>query len=375
MKLLILSCNTGGGHNAAAHALAKEAEKHGHDVTVLDMMLLSGEHTSRLIGGLYLQIVTKIPAFFGFIYRLGMLISNRYVKSPVYLANARLGEKLQNYIEENHFDAVLTTHLYPAETITWLKHHNRFSVPSVAVCTDYTCIPFWEETDCDFYILPHEDLTGEFVSRGIPRKKLLPFGIPVDENFCIPKDPAAARSHFRLPAGVPVYLIMSGSMGFGRLAVFAEALVHHCTKDEHIIIVCGNNKKIYSILKHQFRRHPNVHILGYTRQVALLMDACDVLFTKPGGLTSTEALVKQIATVHTAPIPGCETKNCSFFNGHGISCFARSIPSQIRLGCSLAHDPALSSAMRQKQSLHRKPDAAYRIISLLEELTGCPSFH
>ena len=80
-----------------------------------------------------------------------------------------------------------------------------------------------------------------------------------------------------------------------------------------MVIICGNNKRIYTVLQKQFQNNPRVHILGYTNRVADYMDACDVIFTKPGGLTSTEALVKRIPIVHTAPIPGCETANRNFF--------------------------------------------------------------
>lgn len=63
----------------------------------------------------------------------------------------------------------------------------------VAIGTDYTCIPFWEETDCDYYVIPHEDLIDEFAKRGVPREKLLPWGIPVRQNFMKEWDKREAR--------------------------------------------------------------------------------------------------------------------------------------------------------------------------------------
>ena len=77
MKILILSCNTGEGHNAAGHAVEEAALARGHEVNFVDAMQLGKRHTSRLISGLYIGIVKHLPWFFGFIYKLGMLISNR----------------------------------------------------------------------------------------------------------------------------------------------------------------------------------------------------------------------------------------------------------------------------------------------------------
>ena len=371
MKILILSCNTGEGHNAAGKAVKEAAIAAGHEADLIDAMQLKSHHTSRVVSGLYIGIVNHCPRFFGFIYKLGGLISNRHVKSPVYWANTRLARKFDTCITEGHYDIVVTPHLYPAETLTYMKRHHMLSVKTVAIGTDYTCIPFWEETDCDYYVIPHEDLIPEYVKRGVPAEKLLPWGIPVNHAFTVPTDKAAARKRCKLPMEAPIFLIMSGSMGFGKLAVFALALSKQCKNQEHIVIICGNNQKIRVALKREFRKNDRVHILGYTTHVATYMDACDVIFTKPGGLTSTESLVKEIPTIHTAPIPGCETKNSAFFVERGLSYASKYMVEQIRLGMLLIKSNDLQQEMRTSQEKERKPEAAAHIIHLLEELTSC----
>ena len=170
MKVLILSCNTGGGHNAAASALKESLNFYHHEAEVLDLMSLGRKHTSALVGGAYVKLVSVFPAGFGALYQLGELVRKFPWKSPVYYANARLGNALADYIDQNHFNAVVTTHLYPAETLTWMKQKGRLTIPCVAVATDYACIPFWEETNCDYYVVPHKDLIPEFASCGIGRK-------------------------------------------------------------------------------------------------------------------------------------------------------------------------------------------------------------
>ena len=209
----------------------------------MDMFLLSGKRTSHAVAGAYVGIVKHIPFFFGFIYKVGMLISSSRRKSPVYFANALLGKKLASYIDRHDFDIVHTPHLYPAETMTYMKKKNLLHIPAVAVGTDYTCIPFWEETNMDYYVIPHDDLTDEFAKRGIPENKLLPLGIPVRQAFCTRTAKADARTRLHLPSDVPIFLVMSGSMGFGKLAVFAAELAIRCHNNEHIVIICGNNTK------------------------------------------------------------------------------------------------------------------------------------
>lgn len=142
-----------------------------------------------------------------------------------------------------------------------------------------------------------------------------------------------------------------------------------------MIIICGNNKHIYDVLQKQFKNHPRVHILGYTNRVADYMDACDVIFTKPGGLTSTEALVKRIPIVHTAPIPGCETANRNFFVKRHLSVSSKYIAKQITLGKRLLTSSpdghgniSLREEMLFAQMENGKPDAAVHIIKTLEKI-------
>lgn len=368
MKILILSCDTGEGHNSAGKAVKEAAELKGHTVEMMDMFLLSGKRTSHAVAGAYIGIVKHIPFFFGFIYKLGMMISSSKHKSPVYYANALLGKKLAAYIDGHDFDVVVMPHLYPAETITYMKKKHLLHVPAVAIGTDYTCIPFWEETNLDYYVIPHEDLIPEYVKRGVPKEKLLPYGIPVRPSFHQKTAKDAARKKLNLPAGVPIFLVMSGSMGFGKLTVFATKLALRCQNNEHIVIICGNNDKIKRILRKEFRFNKRVHIIGYTDQVSLFMDACDVIYTKPGGLTSTEALVKNIPIVHTAPIPGCETANVHFFTRRHLSVSSKNLSKQITLGKKLIDHASLRNEMYQAQRTHQKPDAAMQIVELLETI-------
>ena len=90
LKILILSCDTGEGHNSAGKAIKEAAEHKGHSVTMIDMFLLSGKGTSHAVSGAYIGIVKHIPFFFGLLYKVGMLISSDKRKSPVYFANALL---------------------------------------------------------------------------------------------------------------------------------------------------------------------------------------------------------------------------------------------------------------------------------------------
>lgn len=368
MKVLILSCNTGEGHNAAGRALMETLQREGQEVEMLDYMKLSGERTSRWVGGAYVGIAKYTPRLFHLLYLAGMAISSCRYKSPVYYANALMGKHLHAYLKEHSYDVIVMPHLYPAETITYMKKRYGLSAKTVAISTDYTCIPFWEETNCDCYILPHEDLVEEYVGRGIPREKLHCLGIPVKEAFAKQTDRRRAKRKIKLPEEKPMFLIMGGSMGFGKMWLFTYELSKQCTSGEQIVVICGTNRKLYRVLQKEFKTNENVHIVGYTNHVSEYMDACDVVYTKPGGLTSTEVIVKNKPLIHTAPIPGCETYNQEFFASRGMSLAASTIQSQISAGKRLLKDKERCESMKRAQQKHRKPRAAYEIYQLMRSL-------
>ena len=370
MRVLILSCNTGEGHNAAGKAVLDYVVRQGHEAVLTDVMLLAGRRTSRTVGGAYVGIVKKTPRFFALLYKAGSLISSAKWRSPVYYANTLLCNSLGEYLAQNNFDVIVTPHLFAAEALTCLKNRGLLRQKVISVGTDYTCIPFWEETKCDYYVIPHPDIAEEYVSRGIPREKLLPYGIPVGLSFCQKKNKADARQACGLPSRGPAYLIMSGSMGFGKVKDLTRELLRQSGSKEQVVVICGSNEKLRDNLQEEFRSSGNVHILAYTDRVSDYMDACDVVFTKPGGLTSTEAAVKNIPIVHTAPIPGCETKNMDFFVSRGMSVTAAEIPEQAAAGRRLARQKNDRDSMQKAQSRQISSAAAKDIFQLLLTLSG-----
>ena len=367
MKILILSCNTGEGHNAAARAIQEFAQRAGHEAEILDYLNFFNEKINRLTCGTYVGVVKHIPSAFGAFYQFGTLVSHLIPekgRSILYYGSSYAAKKLWDYIVESKVDAVVCTHMLAAEAVAWLKNHGYPTPFSVVVATDYTCYPFLREASCDYYVIPHQDVEQQCIKNGIPKEKLLPYGIPVSNRFRALPDQATAKRLLRIPENRTVYLIMGGSMGAGRLKTFTKKLLPEIGNGI-MIVICGKNETLKNSLEKQFEGKENARIVGFTRDIPIYMAACDCLYTKPGGLTSTETLVSQAPVVHTKPIPGCESDNFRFFAQRGLSVPAKHIRDQIELGIALAEDPDQRKRMRENQSECAKPDAAQAILDLI----------
>ena len=181
------------------------------------------------------------------------------------------------------------------------------------MATDYTCIPFTGETECDYYVIPHEELELEFVRKGVKKQKLRAFGIPVDETFCSKETKQQAREKLGMSEDGIYYLVAGGSIGAGENPTVAGSDARSTGRggagsgDLWKEQEAGEeaSQALWPVIK-------NISIIGSTDQMATYMRACDVLYSKPGGLSSTEAAVIGIPLIHLTPIPGCETRNRIF---------------------------------------------------------------
>lgn len=368
MNILILSCDTGGGHNTAGLAVLEELRRRGHHAELIDPFHLSQNRIAQNVGSCYVKLVQRRPRLFGFAYRLGMIVTKLPFKSPVYYANKRMSDLMASCFAQHPADVLAAPHLFPAEILTSMKKKGIPCPKSIFIATDYACIPFTEETDCDYYVIPHRTLIKNFARRGIPLSKIKPLGIPVRSSFTAALSKKQAREKLGLSPNLTYDLVAGGSMGAGKVKKLVKYLVLSRRAQEHIIVICGKNDSLKHALSRRFGTAPGITILGFTSEMALYMRACDLLYSKPGGLSSTEAAVTGIPLIHTTPIPGCETANRAFFRRNGMSISAKSTIHQAVLGQRLRKHPQKAEQMIENQKKHISKDAASRICDLIETM-------
>lgn len=325
MDALIMSCSTGGGHNAAAYAIKEELESRGHHADVLDPYKLCGENVDTVVGNSYIRIAQRTPGLFGFIYSLGELYRRLPFRSPVYWVNRKAVSYMKDYLDSHHYDVVLTTHLFPGEILTCMKDLQMNVPPLIFVATDYTCIPFTEELDCDYYVIPSYKLVSEFCRRGVEKDRICPLGIPVKHEFKERVSHEKVAESLNLPPECRYILLAGGSIGAGKIKETIKAILQNISAEPtvNLIVICGNNFKLYDWIKRKFGENKQLILLKQTDRMADYVRLSDVFISKPGGLSSTEAAVAGVPLIHFSPIPGCESKNAAFFSENGLSFYAR----------------------------------------------------
>lgn len=369
MDALILSCGTGGGHDAAGNAVAEELTRRGHHAVMFNPYILHSEQLAERINRVYVYAARKAPLMFGAAYGIAQLYRQLPFRSPVYFANRAMTSVLQEYLSEHHFDIIITPHLFPAEIITAMKQKGLYTPKTIFVATDYTCIPFTEETECDAYVIPSAGLAESFTDRGLPSEKLYPLGIPVHNCFLQQETRQEARIRLGLHPDKKYILAAGGSMGGGKIRKALQILIDEAARrsDTELIIICGSNRKLYMELRG--KALPNVTVEGYTTDMAGYMKAADLFITKPGGLSSTEAAVCGVPIVHVAEIPGCETFNARYFSSRGMSMSCSTSKKGLQTAFELLDDEKARSTMLANQKERIPADAAAQICTLAEDMS------
>lgn len=318
MKVLVLSCGTGEGHNSAAKAIIEELKLRNISSELKDILSFGNKKQEVIVKSFFNNIAIKSPKFFGMMYKAGDIVSNNKVKSPVYFANILYANKIKKYIEENKINIIICTHLFPMETLTYLKINNKIDIKCYGISTDYTAIPFIEETKLDGYFIPSEKLQKEFIDKKIRKDKIYSTGIPVLKKFSIGLEMKEARKYLKLDLDKKIILIMTGGMGCGNLVEIIDLLLRKTSDNVLFLVLTGKNKEKYESIMKRYN-NAKVKPIEFTNDIHIYMKAADILITKPGGLSITEASVSNKPMINSFAIPGCETKNALFFEKYGMS--------------------------------------------------------
>lgn len=361
MKILLLSCSTGEGHNHCAKAVRNALEAMGHQTDFIDMLHLFGEPGPISIEALLNDISTKVPNLFGLMYKAGERVSELGVTSPVYLVNTTYGQRLSEFINERGYDAVICSHLFPMETLTYIRRHYEIRAKCYGILSDYTCIPFLAETELDGYFLPHELVREKCEHAGMPAEKLIVTGMPVDEVFRKPMSKAEARGILGIPEHTKIYLIMTGGIGCGDAISLCDTLLAMPDEDALIYVLAGRNQELLDGLNEKYGAEGEVRAIPFTDQVCAYMHAADVLLSKAGGISSAEAAVVNVPLVHTMMIPGVETQNAEFFQSLGMSLVASSNEAAARFADRIVYDGKTGEKLMEAQRRNMPTDGAERI--------------
>lgn len=365
-KVMILTASTGAGHNQAAKSLQLKYERAGHQVQIVDILKETYRAYDKVIGDGYEFVAANMPELYKAMYEVADMkafnqLINRYGLPGV-------NTKLDKIIKKNRPEVIIATHPFAVGIVTALKRKRVINAKFISIVTDFRAHFAYYSQEVDAYIVGSEYTKKSLVTKGIPARKIHPFGIPINLAFLDEANKSEKSVHLENEKKFNV-LVMAGSMGVSKIAEVIKEVVEN--KSYIVNIVCGKNEKLYKQINELYKTQlatDRVRVYGFTKDIPRLMSQADVLVTKPGGLTSTEALQKNVPMIIPFAIPGQEEENADFLEGQGVAMRASTSEAVGRSVEKLYNEQALHNRMINKMKEISKFYSIDSIIELSENL-------
>lgn len=314
-KVMILTASTGEGHNQAAKSLQEKYEEKGYITYKVDFLKESSPVMNTLVADGYRVMAQNFPNVYGILYETADRRSfNKVTRGGYYTIERSIIRRL----DEVKPDVVIATHPFAVGLIDHLKKKNKADFRFISVVTDFKAHYSYISKNVDAYITGSEYTKKSLIDRDIPENKIYPYGIPVKKEFQEHSDPKYIQPNTEKRFHV---LVMGGSMGSKDILKVVKRLVVD-SENYYLDVVCGRNKLLFDTLSKTYSKaveDGKMTIHGYTKKIPEMMDEADVIVTKPGGLTTTEALSKKLPMVVPFAIPGQEQENTDFLVEEGVA--------------------------------------------------------
>lgn len=318
-KIMLMYISQVSGHRYATLAVEKALKVLDKNARILNINIF--HHTSpiseKIVNFLYMAVIKKMPWLWDYMYdNLKVKKKIDILKKIVHRINY---PKLKRLFEKFMPEVIVCSQAYPCGLVADYKKYFKTNFKLVAVLTDFVPHAYWIYDTVDYYIAPSEEIKEELVKKGVREEKIKVFGIPISPKFSVRYDKYHLRKTLGFKEDIFTVLIMGGGQGLGPLDKIIEYL-DRLDLELQIILVTGINKKLFGkINKKIFSFKQKIKLLGFTDNIEKLMAMADLIITKPGGITTAEALSQGLPMLIINPLPGQEMNNMRYLIRNGVA--------------------------------------------------------
>jgi processive 1,2-diacylglycerol beta-glucosyltransferase len=366
-RIIALHISEFGGHKQASSNIKQALEAGSPPVKVqtINGFGYSFPRAEKVVNCLYYTTIKHFPFLWGCLYDRKKIIKT---VNPLKIGVNKIAfKKFSRLIRANNPDAMIATQAFPCGLAADFKKYYNLDFPLFAVVTDYYPHRFWLHQEINYYIVASKDARDALVKEGVEENKIKILGIPVSLNFLKRYSVGEIAHDFGFQQDKKTILIMGGGSGLGPIKDLVKAL-GGLNSDFQIIVVCGNNKKLHEwIQKRKNTFSKNIYCFGYVDYINKLMDFADILITKAGGITVSEALTKELAIITTASIPGQEEKNVHYLKNKGSILEAKNKEELLRLTRELLDNPDYMDHLKRAAKEISRADSSLEIANLVRK--------
>lgn len=361
-KILIITGSYGNGHISVTNSIVNQLNRmHLPNLTVIEHDLYQEAHP--IINSIAKKYYINSYKYFRKSYRY-FYYANQDNPEKCFYRYYGLN-RLINLIMKEKPDLILLT--FPTPAMSIIKKDLGVDIPVATVITDYTMHKNWYTPNSNRYFVATEHTKSQLIQYGVDPSIIDVTGIPIHERFNEEVERNAWLTNNGLQPNKKTLLMVAGA--FGVVGGFNEMLATLTEESDHqYVVVCGNNTQLIDTLKAAYKDNPNVLIIGFTKEMAGWMASCDLMLTKPGGITISESLCKSIPLVFFNPAPGQEGENAIYFTEKGFSRITNSYEETTATVLELLSDEHQLKQYKENMQKHYLPESSKNICMSLMQL-------
>jgi processive 1,2-diacylglycerol beta-glucosyltransferase len=362
-RLLVLSASIGAGHVKAGEALCQSyTELFNGEARHVDFLRYASPRFSRWVEEAYYMMTKHTPSVYKLLYQRADRPNSPTKKSEVLIGL----KKYRDLIREYRPHAIISTHFFPAAIVSYLYPH--FAIPNGVVLTDYVSHHIWVNPNTNLFFVAHDGMAEELAQLGVEPPKIRVTGIPIRPVFGDELNRLELQQKLGLDHHKMTLLVMSGGNAIGPLVEVLKAVGRLAEKFQ-IIAITGRNHKLYQQLQETMTElQLDGHVLGYVDNVHEYMAVADLLISKAGGLTVTEALTMGLPMAIIQPTPGQEDGNTLFLLKAGAGIYLKKVDElELSVG-ELLRNPDKIAQMKRNALRFAKVNASGAIVSEIHQL-------
>jgi 1,2-diacylglycerol 3-beta-galactosyltransferase len=369
--ILFLMSDTGGGHRAAARAIEAALNQR-----------YPGEFTSELVDcwkdytpfplntmpEVYTPWINSSPESYSALFWLNDQVLSARNSSRLY--SRQMFPRMRKLYAEHPADMIVCVHSVFVRPAVYAARRLKMRQPFVTVITDYAWpTVLWYDRQVDRCLVPTPPAWDRGLKLGLKPEQMRLTGSPVHPKFtAVRQTRAEAKRALGWENGLPVVLMVGGGAGMGPLIKTAQAIDEKNLPIQQVVIAGRNAKMKAKLDAIQWRGEMRVY--GFVDNMETFMTAADLLITKAGPATITEAAIVGLPMVISGAIPFQETPNTRYVvqQGAGVSA-----PGPRKVADAVARifsdDGAILHAMGEGVRKIARPDAIWQIADEIRALS------
>jgi processive 1,2-diacylglycerol beta-glucosyltransferase len=361
-RILLMYITHVSGHHSATLAIERAISTFNPhpDILNIDGFGYSYPVMEKVTHAIYMGVIKKIPIIWDVMYdnpNVAKKINS--MKESVYRRNR---DKIKKLIQTENCKVAICSQAFPCGMIADYKRHCSKDIKLIAVVTDFIPHSYWVYDEIDFYSVGSQDAKETLLKKGVPEEKIKLYGIPIDHKFSQSLDKNSIASELGITLNKPTVLVMGGGHGLGPISNLIKS-IDNSGLDLNLLVVAGINKKLLGVLK-KIKFKNKINIYGYIDYVDKLMTVSDILLTKPGGITTAEALAKNLPMLIVKPLPGQEQNNTNFLLRQGVVHKAEDIKDTVDKLKYLLKNPSEIKRIKENMSKLAMPLSSLKIAEL-----------